>query len=180
MIRAKLLALGLGLAILALFAAPAAGAQDGPSLTVEPASVEAAGEQEFTFEGAGFTAAPIFVLGCNVPESGDAADIAEDGCDTANLVINTPEDGAFSGAITIDVPEGGIFIIAGDQAQTEAASQLITVGAAEEAPAEEAPEEAPEEDLAVTGAETTPLAIAGGAILAAGAMLFGFSRRYDS
>jgi LPXTG-motif cell wall-anchored protein len=185
MTKVKLLLVGLGLALVALFAsAPAGSAQDGPSMTVEPASVEAAGETTFTVTLAGYTAAPpIAVLPCfgattleDLEAQGAAA------CDTANLtLVNELTDGGATVEVTYEVPEGGMCIASGDLAQTENAGVCITVGApAEEAPAEEAPaEEAPaEEELANTGAETTVLLIIGAAVLAAGTMVFGFSRKF--
>lgn len=175
--RAKMLALGLGLALVALFVAPAAGAQDGPLITVEPASVDAAGDHEFTVTGSGWTAAPpIFVLPCEAPASGDLADLDSGTCDTANLTPATPDgDGNFSVTVTYTVPEGGMAIAAGDAGQTESSGVLVTVGAgaAEEAPADEPVAE----PLPDTGVESAPLAIAGAAILAAGTMVVGFSRK---
>lgn len=190
MTRAKLLMLGIAIAMVSVFAAPAA-AQDGPTLTVEPASVEAAGENEFTITGAGWTAAPpIFVLPCftvSTPE-----EIAEQGaaaCDTAALTPATPADGAFEVTVTYDVPETGMCIAAGDAAQTESSAVCIAVGAAaeEEAPVEEGAEEeavttdeeaaGEEEALAETGIESGLLAIIGMAILAAGAMVLTGTRR---
>jgi LPXTG-motif cell wall-anchored protein len=190
MTRAKLLMLGIAIAMVSVFATPAA-AQDGPSITVEPASVEAAGETEFTITGAGWTAAPpIFVLPCftvstpeEITEQGAAA------CDTAALTPATPADGSFEVTVTYDVPETGMCIAAGDAAQSEAGFACITVGAAaeEEAPAEEGAEEeaaptdeeapAEEEELAETGIESGLLAIIGVAVLAAGAMVLTSTRR---
>lgn len=184
MTKAKLLVLGLGLAIVALFAAPAS-AQDGPTITVEPASVEAAGEATFTVTGAGWTAAPpIFVLPCfTVATLEDLAAQGAGACDTAALTPATPTDGAFEVEVTFDVPEGGMCIAAGDAAQAESAGACITVGAAEEAPAEEeTPAEettgTDDEPLANTGTETTVLLIVGAAVLAAGTMVFSFSRKF--
>jgi hypothetical protein len=190
MTRAKLLMLGIAIAMVSVFATPAA-AQDGPTLTVEPTSVEAAGETEFTITGEGWTAAPpIFVLPCftvSTPE-----EISEQGaaaCDTAALTPATPADGAFEVTVTYDVPETGMCIAAGDAAQSEAGFACISVGAAaeEEAPAEEGTEEeaagtdeeaaGEEEELAITGIESGLLAIIGMAVLAAGAMVLTSTRR---
>ncbi len=194
MTRAKLMLIGLGLALVALMAAPAA-AQDGPSITVEPMTVEAPGEQEFTVTGSGWTAAPpIFVLPCEAPESGDAADIDTATCDTSNLTPATPDaDGNFEVTVTYDVPAEGIAIGAGDAASTEAAGAVITVGAGEaegegegEAEGEgedgategEGEEEGEEEELATTGVESGLLAVIGIAVVAAGALAVGYTRRF--
>ncbi|MFN3215212.1 MAG: hypothetical protein ACE367_01820 [Acidimicrobiales bacterium] len=171
-----------------------AAAQDGPTITVEPATVDAAGETEFTITGSGWTAAPpIFVLPCEAPESGDPADVDSATCDTANLTPATPADGSFEVTATFDVPEGGLAIAAGDAAQTEAAAAVVTVGA-DEAPAEgedgaaeddgaaEGDDDAAAEgddggELAETGVESMLLVIVAMAIMAAGAMVLRATRR---
>ncbi len=197
MTRSKLFMLGLGMALVAVFATPAL-AQDGPAITVEPTSVDAAGEATFTVSGTGWTAAPpIFVLPCPVPESGDITELSADQCDTTNLTPAVPEDGAFTVEVTYDVPEEGIVVAAGDAAQSEAAAALITVGAAEEeAPAEEAEEEAPAEEeeapaeeeeaptedaeLAQTGSESTLITVVGITIVLLGAMVLATGRRFTT
>ena len=182
----KRLALAL-VAVAALFAltgAPAS-AQDGPSITVEPASVEAPGEQEFTVSGAGWTMPPTAIIPCAAPESGNLLDIGSDTCDTGNLVPVTPDaDGNFSATMTVDVPEGGIAIIGfdlGTQGEAESGGALVLVGAAEaEETAEEGGEEetaGEEEELADTGGESGLLAIVAAAVLAGGVMLTTTQRR---
>ena len=106
MTRAKLLMLGIAIAMVSMLAAPAA-AQDGPSITVEPATVDAAGETEFTVTGAGWTAAPpIFVLPCfTVTTLEDLEAEGAAACDTAALTPATPADGAFEVTVTYEVPE---------------------------------------------------------------------------
>ncbi len=200
--RPLLTALVMVLAVLGAFVAPAT-AQDGPSITVEPATVDAPGEYEFTVTGEGWTAAPpIFVVPCAAPESGEAADVDADTCDAANLTPGTPEDGSFEVTVTYEVTEGGIAIAATDAAQTEVAAAVVTVGAAEgedgeaegedgeeageaegeeagEAEGEEAGEAEGEEELANTGVESGLIAIVAVAILAAGAMTVGYTRRFS-
>lgn len=178
--RSKILLVAVVAALLGLFAAPA-GAQDGPTLTVEPATVEAAGDVEFTITGSGWTAAPpIFVLPCEVPEDGDFSNLsAENGCDASNLTPATPDaDGNFTVTATYTVADNGIAIAAGDAGQTEAAFVAVTVGAAqEEAPAEEPAEE---ETLAETGVESGLLAVVALALVAGGAMVVQTNRRHSS
>ena len=97
-----------------------------------------------------------------------------------------PEDGAFEVIVTYSVPAEGMCISASDTAISEATALCITVGAAEEAAAEDAPaedepaEEAPveEEQLADTGIESGLLAIIGLAVVAAGAITVGYTRRF--
>ena len=197
MTRAKLLVLGLGLALIAIFAAPAASAQDGPAITVEPANVDAAGDVEFTITGTGWTAAPpIFVLPCTATTLDELTATGADTCDTAALTPATPADGAFEVTVTYTVPEEGMCIAAGDAGQTESGGACITVGggdaaaeeeaAGEEAAAEEegaeeeavAEEAAADEELATTGVESGQVAIIALAMLGAGAMAVGYTRRF--
>ena len=101
-----------------------------------------------------------------------------DACDTGALTPATPADGAFTVTVTYDIPAEGLVIAAGDAGQTESAVAIVGVGAAAEAE-EDITEEAPVEaaEMPATGAESAPLAIAGMAVLAAGAMVIGFSRK---
>ena len=175
------------LGIVALLAAPAS-AQDGPSITVEPMSLEAVGEQEFTVVGAGWTAAPpIFVLPCfTVSTIEELTAQGAGACDTAALTPATPADGAFTVTVTYDVPAEGMCIAAGDAAQSEAAFVCVAVGAAEggegEGEAEPEPEaiaeEGGEEELANTGVESGLLAIIAIAIVAGGVMVISATRRF--
>jgi len=179
MTRAKLLVLGLGLALLVVFAAPASAGQDGPTLTAEPANVEAAGEVEFTITGAGFTAAPpIFVVPCTSTNLEDLAATGTDTCDLTALTPTTPADGAFEATVTYDVPAEGMCIAAGDAGGTEAAGACITVGAADAGDEGEEEVETTEETLPVTGNNAGMVAIIAVALLGAGAMTVGYTRRF--
>lgn len=173
-----ILALVVAAGLMGLSIAPAA-AQD-QTLTVDPGSVEAAGEYEFTVVGEGFTV-PVFLLPCPGAEgdpaalaTGEAADL----CDTSKLTPVTPDDaGRWEATVTYEVGDSGLVLVAGDQAQTNSAVGVVTVGAAEEAPAEEAPAEEAEEPLANTGVESGLLAIIGLSVALAGAMILFESRR---
>lgn len=190
MTRAKLIVLGLGLALLAVFAAPAS-AQEAREITVEPAFVEAAGEAELTISGAGWTMPPTAVIPCDAPESGDLLDVDSATCDTGLLTPVTPDaDGNFSATITVNVPEGGIAIVGFDlatQGQNEAGGAIVPVGApaeegaeegSEDAAQEETTEEGGEEELADTGVESGLLAVIAIAVLGGGAMVVGYTRRF--
>ena len=190
MTRAKLIVLGLGLALLAVFAAPAS-AQEAREITVEPAFVEAAGEAELTISGAGWTMPPTAVIPCDAPESGDLLDVDSATCDTGLLTPVTPDaDGNFSATITVNVPEGGIAIVGFDlatQGQNEAGGAIVPVGApaeegaeegSEDAAQEETAEEGAEEELADTGVESGLLAVIAIAVLGGGAMVVGYTRRF--
>lgn len=188
MTRAKLIVLGLGLALIAVFAAPAS-AQEAREITVEPAFVEAAGEAELTISGAGWTMPPTAVIPCAAPESGNLLDVDSETCDTGLLTPVTPDaDGNFSATITVDVPDGGIAIVAFDlatQGQAEAGGAIVTVGApaeeggdTEDAAQEETTEEGGEEELADTGVESGLLAVIAIAVLGGGVMVVGATRRF--
>lgn len=186
MTRAKLIVLGLGLALLAVFAAPAS-AQEAREITVEPAFVEAAGEAELTVSGAGWTMPPTAVIPCEAPESGNLLDVDSATCDTGLLTPVTPDaDGNFSATITVDIPEGGIAIVGFDlatQGQNEAGGAIVPVGApaeegGEDAAQEETTEEGAEEELADTGVESGLLAVIAIAVLGGGAMVVGYTRRF--
>lgn len=197
MTKVKLLSLAFALAMMSFFATPAASAQDGPTMTIDPVSVDAPGEQTFTLTGTGWTVGTIFVLPCTVPESGDPADIsAETDCDSTDLTPVPIVDGGFTQEVTYEVPEGGMVIAGGDANGEEGTAVLITIGAADgggddgagddgdgdgDGAGDDAGAEEPVEnnELPDTGAETAPLAVLGTAIVAAGAMIFGFSRKLN-
>ena len=102
--------------------------------------------------------------------------------------------------VTLDVPEGGIVIAAADAAQSEGAAALVTVGSGEEggddsgegeegsddsgaeegddSTTEEETAENTSEELANTGVESGLLAVIAVAVLGAGAMAIGYTRRF--
>ena len=134
----RILALTAAVSMLALFAlASQAGAQDGPSLTADPAYVPAEGEYAFTVSGSGFTAGlALFVLPCTAP--GDpmtpenaAEAIARIGQPDCNIGFLTPAvvgaDGTFSAEITAAVGQNFVWV-AGDAAQTESAAAPVFIG----------------------------------------------------
>ncbi|WP_419925292.1 hypothetical protein [Candidatus Poriferisocius sp.] len=166
MTKTKLIFIGLALALVGFLFAGSASAQDGPSITADPSSVEAAGEQTFTVTGSGWTGSPIAVLPCDMPASGSLDDVDASTCNQGNMQVVGALDanGGFTAEITIDVPENGIVIGSGDFAQTESARAAITVGMMED-------------ELATTGVNTSLLVIIGTGIALAGVMVFGLSRR---
>ena len=201
MTRAQLLAMGIGIALVAILASPAA-AQEDPTLTVDPSEVDAAGEVDFTISGENWTAEPpILILTCPFPSSGELADIDLESCDTEDLTPATPVDGAFSIPVTYDVPAEGLAIIAADTGQTVAIPALVTVAAAQEDPPEGGDdsagddgadsagddsaatdgegEDAGDEGLADTGVESGLIAIVAAALLGAGAMVIATTRRFN-
>ncbi len=177
MTRAKLLIIGLGLAMVAAFAGPAA-AQDGPAITVDPTSVDAAGTVAVSVSGTGYTQPALFVLPCTYPEGGDVALLSSDDCDLTALTPVSPDaDGAFEITIEYDIPAEGLAIVAADAGQVEQAAAVISVGAAEETPTPE-PEVVEEaQELPETGSENAVMAIVGLTLAAAGAVVLGGGRR---
>lgn len=190
-----LLAATVFLAMMVGFAAPA-GAQDDPTLTVEPASVEEAGSQEFTVTGSNFKPVPGFLLPCPGAE-GDLETMADGDpaalCDLSNLFSYTvDDDGTWMATVTYEVPEGGLVIAAGDQGGENAAATLVAVGDApatsadaDDAAADDAGADDGDaaddtgDELAETGIETAALFIFGATIVIAGYMIIRYGRAFS-
>lgn len=173
---------GLLVAIVGLFAAGPALAQDGPTMTAEP--VAAAGENTVSVSGSGVPGGiSLFIFPCpSVATAQEWIDASPDdkgaACDLGLLTpVTANDDGTFAAELTLDVPEAGLVIAMGDSDQTLSTATLITVGDA--APAEDAPAEEPAEDaeaapaaesgdLAKTGVETPVMVGLGIALLGLG------------
>jgi len=163
--------------------AGSASAQSAQTIEVTPASVDAAGSTDLTVSIGGFTAgATVFVLPCTVPASGNAADIGDGDCDTAQLLTaDIGADGTASVSVTYDIPAGGLVVAVSDADGVERAQIIVGVGGGGgDAPAEEPAGETPAapEDLPDTGSELT-IALFGAATLLAGAGLLVASRRNE-
>lgn len=177
-----------GLALVTVIT-PSAAAQDGPILTAEPSNVEAPGDVEFTITATGFTAAPpiavIPCFGATTPEELAEAGIVA--CDTGLLTtIDELANGGFTTTITYTVPETGFCIYSGDFLNTETGlPACITVGEAtgdgedngESADGDSAIDDDDDATLANTGAESALVAVMAFAIVGAGVMVLGYSRR---
>jgi hypothetical protein len=104
------------------------GAQDGPTITVDPDTVEAEGEAELVVTGAGFTAdIDLFVLSCTAPDGDLTAINGQEDCDVSNLTpVTADADGAFEVTVTYEiVPD--FAVVVGDSAQTESAGALVAI-----------------------------------------------------
>ncbi len=125
----KLLSLVGVIALIVLGFAGAASAQDGPSLTVDPASVDAAGEADLNVQGEGFTPGnALFVIPCVAPDGDVTAIDGQDDCDISNLTpVTVGDDGTFEADVTYEIVEN-FAVVAGDAAQTESAGALVTIG----------------------------------------------------
>ena len=134
----RIMALTAAVSMLALLVLTSqAHAQDGPSLTADPAYVPAEGDYTFTVSGSGFTAGlALFVLPCTAP--GDpmtpenAAEamgrIGQTDCDLGSLTPTAVgDDGTFS--VTVSATVGQNFVwVAGDAAQTESGAAPVFIG----------------------------------------------------
>ena len=134
----RIMALTAAVSMLALLVLTSqAHAQDGPSLTADPAYVPAEGDYTFTVSGSGFSAGlALFVLPCTAP--GDpmtpenAAEaigrIGQTDCDLSSL---TPAvvgaDGTFSVSASATVGQNFVWV-AGDAAQTESGAAPVFIG----------------------------------------------------
>ncbi len=175
-----------------------AGVAFAGEMSVDPASVDAAGETTLTVSLTDFSPGlAIFVLPCEVPESGDPADIDGDSCDTGQLTpVTVGDDGTAELEVTYEIPDGGIAIAAGDAAQTESAFAIVAFGGGgddggddgagdddggdDEAPTTTAAaEEEPDtpDELPATGLDSYGFAAIGMALLALGLIAVRAERR---
>ena len=140
-----------------------AAAQDGPSITAEPSTVEAAGEHSFVITGDGWTVPVVYLLPCAAPSVGSEVD--NDTCDTSDFTPVSPTDGSFTVTVTFDIPEEGLGIGAGDTSQTESASFVDRVSSDTAT------------ELALTGPDRcllTALLVLGAACVALGSVMLRF------
>ena len=93
-----------------------ASAQDAPSVSVDPLSVDAPGEVEVTVTGSGWSGVDngvVFLYSCVVPESGDAADITLP-CDPVEDLVdngaNVNDEGTFENTFAFAVPGEGLCV----------------------------------------------------------------------
>ena len=134
----RIVALTVAVSLLALFVLTSqASAQDGPSMTADPAYVPAEGDYTFTVSGAGFTPGlALFVLPCTVPGEPMTPDNVEEaiagmGQSDCNIGKLTPTvvgaDGTFS--VTVTGTIGPNFVWgAGDAAGTESSGVPVFIG----------------------------------------------------
>ncbi|MCY4663911.1 MAG: hypothetical protein OXC00_04515 [Acidimicrobiaceae bacterium] len=134
----RIMALTAAVSMLALFVlASQAHAQDGPSMTADPAYVPTEGEHTFTLSASGFSPGlALFVLPCTIP--GDpmtpenAAEamgrLSQESCDLGSLTPTVVgADGTFSLEITGTIGQNFVWV-AGDAAQTETAAAPVFIG----------------------------------------------------
>ena len=172
-------------ALLLVTFATAAGAQDQVvgTVTADPATVPEAGEHTFTVSGSGFLPDSDLLMGsCTspadelVPGVSTEEDIAAAGaainplenCDLANaLAVTTDADGNFEAELTAEI--GPNFFVSGGTLDTsQIGGTWIPIVDPEAAAA-----------LAVTGAESSTLALVGAALLAVGMVAVAGARRSE-
>ena len=181
----RIMALTAAVSLLALFALTSqASAQDGPSLTADPATVPAEGEYTFTLSGSGFTAGlALFVLPCTAPGEPMTPEnvaqaigaIGQTDCDLGSMTpTGVGADGTFSVTATATVGQNFVWI-AGDAAQTEAgAVPVFIVEPMDDMGDDMAPEGAAETGFGGTaGSDGNSVAVPLAATLAAVALLGG-------
>lgn len=144
-------------------------------LEINPTTVDAAGDQEFTVALSGFTPGlALFVLPCEAPADGDIAslDLAT-ACDQANLTPVVADDNG-NGTITntYTVTDSGLIIVAGDAAQTEFGIAVVPPPGADAGGSDDGGE------LADTGVETGLLAVIATTMVAGGVMVVRQTRKY--
>ena len=168
--RFKLLVAALGVSLVAMLAlAPTAQAQDTPTAIGDPLFVEAAGEATISLTGSGWIPGQLALVPCNSSNyeelvAGGAAD-----CDTASLTLATADDdGNFTADFTLTVAEGGTCIGIGGGAGFQEQGGGFCVGVGAPVPPPGQPN---------TGAESGMIAVIGIAVLAAGALVVGMTRR---
>ena len=202
----KPLHLVLVLALIFALTGVASAQDDGPSITLDPESVEEAGTYDVTVTGSGFTI-PVFVLQCP-GAGGDPEALTQEGvdaaslCDLTQLTQATPDaDGTFEVVLEgVEIDDCGLVFAAADIDQTETAEPVaITVdNPAEDAVCEVVEAEGYDEEvagtgdaagedgagedgaLAETGVESTTLALIAAAMIAFGGVVAIEGRRFRS
>ena len=171
-------------ALMGLLWATPAVADNHQSITLDPASVPAVeGDVTITVTGADWTEpVPFFITACSGAQ-GDPTAIA----DTISALAMCPtitgdiravafDGGSFTTEITVtitqgDIDVGGLVIFAGwlstSATSEDAAAAILAI----------ADEPTAEEELPVTGAESSLLLIVGAGVLAAGLLVVGAGRR---
>ena len=151
MTKTKLVFVAMALALVAWVGASAVSAQDGPTLTADPAYVEAAGEYTFTVTGTGFTVPSVNATVC---PTANQDEITEDnftslcGLGFGNTVTKN-DDGSFTAELTAEVGEDGITLVMFQLAAGgESARAIITIGAPDMADDDMADDDMADDDMA--------------------------------
>ena len=116
------------LSLAALLFSSQVGAQDGPTVTVDPDTVEAEGEAELVVTGEGFTPdIDLFVLSCTAPGGDLTAINGQEDCDVQNLTpVTADAEGTFEVTVTYTITPD-FAVVVGDSAQTESAGALVAI-----------------------------------------------------
>ena len=153
MTKTKLVFIAMALALVAWVGASAASAQDGPSLTADPATVTEAGEYTFNVTGTGFT---VDSLNATVCPTANQDEITETnftslcGLGFGNTVTKN-DDGTFTAQLTAEVGADGITLVMFQLAAGgESARLAITIS---EATADDSADDAASDDTADDSAD---------------------------
>ena len=185
----KLMVAVVAIMLASLAMASTANAQDAVrgTVTADPASVAAAGEQTFTATGADFipdtsvllvkcvSPGDTLVFGVSTTEeivaSGESIDALAD-CDlSAAQNVDVDGDGNWSAELTAEVGDN-FWLSAGALDGSQAGATWVPIVSAEAVAAGD-------DDLADTGVETGLMAVIGAAVLAAGVMVAREGRRHS-
>tara|TARA_B100000686_G_C16775180_1_gene967939 strand:+ start:1960 stop:2490 length:531 start_codon:yes stop_codon:yes gene_type:complete len=169
--RFKILVAALGVSLVAMLAlAPVAQAQQAPGQAIgDPLFVDAAGEATITLTGSGWIPGQLALVGCNASNYEELVAGGSDDCDLGSLQFAEADaDGNFTADYTLEIDADGrcIGIGAGAGFAEQGGGFCVGVGAPIAPPG-----------VANTGAESGMIVVIGIAVLAAGALVVGMTRR---
>ena len=170
--------LGSVITALAVMLAVGAGVALAAELEITPAD-PGAGIGDLTIDVWDFDPdTPVYVVPCELPESGDPAEVTNQSCRIADMAATTTDATGAAIDVTWDLGEDGVAVRAADEMRDSTAVELIEIGDA--GVAQEVSSDAAvlgtslaQEDLAVTGLSslTTLLAVSSIVLLAMGTTL---------
>ncbi len=179
MTKTKLVFIAMAMALVTWIGASAASAQDGPTASADPASVEAAGTYSIALTGSGFMeSTTVSAAACSTgdPDEIDATTFVSL-CPLSGTPATDNGDGTFSVTMEdVEIGEDGIVFWMGNPIQRDVVTVAVTVGAMDDMDDDMA-DDMGDDMLADTGVNTPLLAIVALAIVLAGAMVLGLSRR---
>ncbi|MDE0235829.1 MAG: hypothetical protein OXN95_01225, partial [bacterium] len=131
MTKTKLVFVAMALALVAWVGASAASAQDGPTATADPASVEAAGTYSITLTGSGFMeGTTVSAAACSTGDL-DAIDASTfvQLCPLTGTPATDNGDGTFSITMEdVEIGEAGIVFWMGNPLQRDVDTVAVAVG----------------------------------------------------
>ncbi len=170
MTKHKLIFVALAVALAGFLFAGSASAQDGQTMTVDPASVPEAGTYDFTISASGFTVSSVNLAVCNTGDTSLITDMAglTQYCGGLGVPVSL-EGGTYSDTIEdVEVGEDGVtFLLFQLVPDGESASASVMIGG-----------DMDDMDmLPNTGSNAPLIAVIAVSVLLAGLMVLGLSRR---